>query len=160
MSGQKVLPLYWLARMVRGLEEEDLEGLSEQEEQEFWEDVTEKDLEDPEPWPVLVSGIGGNTLCFFSAEERVWEMADRFYKVNLVHSITGDPITMDDLEVRRSGDVGTLLALCDKAENEHAVTSGIIDPPPEFFEPYSAYSAPSLSEIRERIRRKGEECAW
>ncbi len=91
-----MLPLYWLARMVRGLEEEDLKELSEEEEQEFWEDVTEEDLEDPEPWPVLVSGIGGKTLCFFSSKERVWEMADRFYKVNLVHPITGDPITMDE----------------------------------------------------------------
>ena len=160
MSKDRVLPLYWPARLVQGLGEEDVQGLSEEEEKEFWEDVTEEDLEDPDPWPILVKSGVERTLCFFSDKDRVWDVADRFYRVNAIHPITGDPITMDDFQVMGSGDVKAVLSLCDKAETEQAATGGIIDPPPEFFEPYSTYTPSALSDIKEQIRRKAEECAW
>ncbi len=158
MSGQKVLPLYWPARLLRGYEAEELDELASSGE------LTEQHLEDPKPWPILVMILvitsGERTLCFFDTRERVMETFEPFFKVGETHPITGDPITKDDFQVCCSGDVDELIVLCNKAELEHGATRGIINPPPEFFEPHSAVLGSSLSEIKEQIRRKGEQSAW
>jgi hypothetical protein len=130
-----------------------VQGLSEEGEKEFWEDVTEEDLKTLTPGRYSLRAVWRGR-CAFLATRTVWDVADRFYTVNLKHPITGDPITMDDFQVMGSGDVKALLSLCDKAETEQAATGGIIDPPPEFFEPYSTYAASALSDIKEKIRRK------
>jgi len=161
MTEKKVLPLYWLGRMVEGVDEEFLQGLSDKEQEEFWNEVTEQDLEDRDPWPVLASSssTGEKTLCFFSSKERVWELADRFYKPNRIHPITRQPMTLDDLQVLVSDDTDRLLAVCDEAAKEQGATSGIINPAPEFFDLYSASLAFPLPEIKEKIQRKAEDCA-
>jgi len=162
VPGQKVLPLFWLARLVRGFEDEDFNDLSDEEQKEFLEELTEEDLEDPDPWPVLINTSGGErVLCFFSEREDVLDLIDRFFtKVNQVHHITGEPITKDNVHPEASGDVEKLLALCDKAADEQVATRGIINPPPEFFKPYSTYLAPTLAEVKAQIQRKAKECAW
>jgi hypothetical protein len=146
--------------MVRGLEEEDLQCLSEEAEREFWENVTTEDLEYPDPRPILVKSGAEMILCLFSDKDRAWEVARHFHILNIRHPAITDPITLDDLQVMGSGDVGVLLTLCDKAETEQAATGGIIDPPPDFFESSSAHLVSTMSDIMERIRRKAEESAW
>ena len=159
MSGRKVPPLFWIEQQQRGLDEEDLQELTEEEEEEFFEETAYEDLGDPAPKPVLGKRSWERILCFFSTEEQAWAFFNRYYKLGQKY-LTGEPVAIDDFQVKSSDDVDDLLALCEEVTSPELFVeaSGFaIDPPLDFLDTSSPDLALDLTEVRKRIWQKSEE---
>ncbi len=154
---RKVPTLFWVEQQQRGFSEDDLQGMTEEEQEEALQELTEEDLEDPPPRPVIANRHGETILLLFSSEERAWAFLQRQHKGGGKY-LTGEPRTLDDLQVNHSDDVDELIALCeDVVSSPEAVTGFSLDPPSDFLSKDSADLVRDLTQMRQLIWQKAQQ---
>lgn len=161
MPARTVPPLFWIEQQQRGFSEDDLEGLSKEEQDAAIDELADEDLEDPPPFPNLGKRNAERILCLFSTEKGAWDFFNDHYTPGRVY-LTGEPIAIDDFQVASADNVDDLLALCERADAGEGgmvvgATGFAIDPPADFLDKYSADLALDLTQIRETIWRVSEE---